>query len=164
MSDDSKDSESEQRADATPQPPSEPTPQPAAPHVPAAEVAPPRAKRWAKKALVWVVLGAALLFSLWAAVTLNYVYESGERTGFVRTLSKEGWICKTWEGELASAQPLDTVPQLFSFTVRRDSIAHVIQRTIGERVALHYERHVGLPGKCFGETEYFVTGVRILER
>jgi hypothetical protein len=160
MNDDSKDSEGEQRADATPQPTPEPTPQPAAPE---AEVAAPRTKRWAKTAVVWVVLGAALLFSLWAAVTLNYVYESGERTGFVRTLSKEGWICKTWEGELASAQPLDTVPQLFSFTVRRDSIARVIQRTIGERVALHYERHLGLPGRCFGETEYFVTGVRVLE-
>jgi hypothetical protein len=161
MNDDSKDSEGEQRADATPQPTPQSTPQPAAP---GAEVAPPRARRWAKKALVWVVLGAALLFSLWAAVTLNYVYESGERTGFVRTLSKEGWVCKTWEGELASAQPLDTVPRLFSFTVRSDSIARVIQRTIGERVALHYERHVGLPGRCFGETEYFVTGVRVLER
>jgi hypothetical protein len=113
---------------------------------------------------VWAVLGAALVFSLWAAITLNYTYEHGERTGFVRTLSKEGWICKTWEGELASAQPLDTVPQFFSFTVRSDSIAGVIQRTIGERVALQFERHMGLPGRCFGETEYFITGVRILPR
>jgi hypothetical protein len=159
MSDDNKDSEREQRADATPQPASQPTPQPT---VPDEEVAIPRTRRWAKTALVWVVLGAALLFSLWAAITLNYVYESGERTGFVRTLSKEGWICKTWEGELAEAQPLDTVPRLFSFTVRSDSVARVIQRTIGDRVALRFERHLGLPGRCFGETEYFVTGVRVV--
>jgi hypothetical protein len=170
MSDEINDSEREQRDDATPQPTPAPTPPPApaapppaAPAVSDAEVARPRAKRWAKTAVVSVVLGAALLFALWAAITLNYVYESGERAGFVRTLSKEGWICKTWEGELATAQPLDTVPQLFSFTVRSDSIARVIQRTIGDRVALHYERHLGLPGRCFGETEYFVTGVRVLQ-
>jgi hypothetical protein len=160
MSDDSKDSEREQRADATPQPAAQPTPQPT---VPDEEVAIPRTKRWAKTALVWIVLGAALLFSLWAAVTLNYVYESFERTGFVRTLSKEGWICKTWEGDLVWSEPLDTVPRLFRFTVRSDSIAGVIQQTIGERVALHYERHLGVPTRCFGETEYFVTAVRVLQ-
>lgn len=165
MSDDSNDRERDKRADATPPPPPtpQPTPQPAA----LPETSPPedrarRTKRWAKKAVVWLVLGAALVFSVWAAVTLNYSYETGERTGFVRTLSKEGWICKTWEGELASAAPLDTVPRLFGFTVRSDSIARVIQQTIGERVALRYERHLGLPGRCFGETEYFVTGVRLL--
>lgn len=165
MTDEIKEPERNQRADATPPPTAEPTPQPAAPpEVADAGDGKLRTKRWAKKAVVWVVLGAALLFSLWAAVTLNYTYESGERTGFVRTLSREGWICKTWEGELASAQPLDTVPRLFRFTVRSDSIAGVIQQTIGERVALHYERHVGLPGRCFGETEYFVTRVRVAAR
>jgi hypothetical protein len=165
MRDEINDNEREQRADVTPPPPPPPpTPRPATPDVSDVEAGRPRAKRWAKTGLVWVVLGAALLFSVWAAVTLNYVYESGEQTGFVRTLSKEGWICKTWEGELATAQPLDTVPRLFSFTVRSDSIARVIQRTIGERVALHFERHLGLPGTCFGETEYFVTGVRVLQQ
>jgi hypothetical protein len=29
-------------------------------------------------------------------------------------------------------------------------------------VALPYEQHEGVPGSCFGETEYFVTGVRPL--
>lgn len=161
MTDEIKEPERNQPADATPRPAAQPTPPPPAPPDETdTEGGTRRTKRWAKKAVVWIVLGVALLFSLWAAITLNYSYESGERIGFVRTLSKEGWICKTWEGELASAQPLDTVPELFSFTVRSDSIARVIQRTIGERVALHYERHLGLPGRCFGETEYFITRVR----
>jgi hypothetical protein len=170
MTDHDKESERDSSVDETPEAePQRPaqTAQPAPTPVEEEEETVPglrRTKRWAKQAALWIVLGAALLFSLWAAITLNYTYESGERTGFVRTLSKEGWICKTWEGELASAQPLDTVPRFFSFTVRNDSVARVIQRTIGERVALQFERHLGLPGRCFGETEYFITGVRILPR
>jgi len=29
----------------------------------------------------------------------------------------------------------------------------------GQRVVLEYKQHVGIPGTCFGDTEYFVTGV-----
>ena len=32
---------------------------------------------------------------------------------------------------------------------------------MGKRVSLHYEEKVGLPGSCFGETRYFVTGVTL---
>jgi hypothetical protein len=28
---------------------------------------------------------------------------------------------------------------------------------------LSYEQHKGLPTSCFGETEYFVNGVRVVE-
>jgi hypothetical protein len=30
-------------------------------------------------------------------------------------------------------------------------------------MALHYEQHRWVPGSCFGETEYFVTDVRVME-
>ncbi len=49
------------------------------------------------------------------------------------------------------------------FTVRNDSVAEVINRTIGKRVALTYLQHKGIPTSCFGETEYFVVGVRAVE-
>jgi hypothetical protein len=29
-------------------------------------------------------------------------------------------------------------------------------------VSLRYEQHKGVPTSCFGETEYFVNGVRVL--
>jgi hypothetical protein len=28
---------------------------------------------------------------------------------------------------------------------------------------LHYREHRGLPTRCFGDTSYFVTGVRVAE-
>jgi hypothetical protein len=48
----------------------------------------------------------------------------------------------------------------FEFTVRDDSIADVIQKSMGNRVSISYEQHAGVPLSCFGETSYFVNGVR----
>ncbi len=31
---------------------------------------------------------------------------------------------------------------------------------MGKRVVLHYGQHKGVPGSCFGDTEYFVESVR----
>jgi hypothetical protein len=54
------------------------------------------------------------------------------------------------------------IANTFQFSVRDDSIAALIDAAQGRRVVLHYEQHRGLPTQCFGETEYFVTGVRVL--
>lgn len=53
-----------------------------------------------------------------------------------------------------------TMPQIFAFTVRNDSIAKVIEQNAGKQVSLSYDQHRGVPTTCFGETEYFVKGVR----
>jgi hypothetical protein len=50
--------------------------------------------------------------------------------------------------------------QIFVFTVRNDSIAAEIQKAEGGLVALDYSEHRGVPSVCFGETSYFVDGVR----
>lgn len=34
---------------------------------------------------------------------------------------------------------------------------------MGKRVALHYEQHKGIPTTCFGETEYFIVDVSVVE-
>jgi hypothetical protein len=113
--------------------------------------------------LLVIIAIPVLIFSLWAWVALGYTYSSGDRTGYIQKLSKKGWLCKTWEGELAMIPPPGTVtPQLFSFTVRNDSIAGILEQDLGKRVSLTYEQHRGVPLSCFGDTEYFVTNVRIL--
>ncbi len=53
-----------------------------------------------------------------------------------------------------------TMPEIFRFTVRNDSIAAMIDRNVGKRVSLSYGQHRGIPTSCFGETEYFITRVR----
>ena len=109
--------------------------------------------------LIVLVLVPVVIISLWIWVALGYTYASGERAGYVQKISKKGWICKTWEGELAMANLPGTMPQIFSFTVRNDSIAKVIEQNAGKQVSLTYDQHRGVPTSCFGDTEYFVIGV-----
>jgi hypothetical protein len=111
--------------------------------------------------LIFLVLPAALLAG-YTWVTLHYAYSAGERAGYVQKISKKGWLCKTWEGELAVATAPGLAPQIFHFSVRDDATAHQIEQAAGLRVALAYQQHKGLPSSCFGETEYFVTAVRTI--
>jgi len=110
-------------------------------------------------ALLILLIVPAVIIALWIWVTLGYTYAMGERAGYVQKISKKGWLCKTWEGELAMANLPGTMPQIFTFTVRNDSIAHVLEQNAGKQVSLTYEQHRGIPSSCFGETEYFVTRV-----
>jgi hypothetical protein len=117
-------------------------------------------RHWGKVTIASVILIPALVFTIWAGITLSYTYSSGERVGYVQKLSRKGWLCKTWEGELQMSNIPGSAPILFEFSVRNDSLARAIEAIAGERVALTYEQHVGVPTRCFGETEYFVTAVR----
>ena len=140
------------------------TPAPAPPPPAAAVVPPvPVVKKKRNKlfiALVVLLLIPAVIIALWIWVALGYTYASGERAGYVQKISKKGWVCKTWEGELAMANLPGTMPQIFSFTVRTDSIANLLEKNIGKQVSITYEQHRGIPTTCFGETEYFVTRVQ----
>jgi hypothetical protein len=77
----------------------------------------------------------------------------------VQKLSRKGWLCKTWEGEMAMVSMPGAIPEKFLFTVRDDAVADRINKVMGKRVTLHYEEKVGLPTTCFGETRHFVTSV-----
>jgi len=128
------------------------------------EPTPPRPKRkrhWGLILLgVFVVLPIAA-FVAWTAVALNWSYAVEQRAGYIQKFSEQGWLCKTWEGELAMVNPLPgAMPEKFEFSVRDDSVAHQIQRLMGSRVTITYEEHRGVPLRCFGQTEFYVTGVR----
>jgi len=107
-----------------------------------------------------VILIPILIFVLWASITLNYTYSSGERAGFLQKVSKKGWVCKTWEGEIQLTAMPGAAPEIFTFTVRSDSLAQVLNKLNGQKVVLDYKQHIGVPTSCFGETEYFVVGAR----
>ncbi|HBL27102.1 MAG TPA: hypothetical protein DD490_09735 [Acidobacteria bacterium] len=116
--------------------------------------------------LVGLFLLAAVLFggsALYVWATLQISYSEGDRAGYVQKFSRKGWVCKTWEGELAMVNLPGAMPEIFAFTVRDDAVAARVNETLGQRVALTYEEHRGVPSDCFGETGYFVTGVRLLE-
>lgn len=106
-------------------------------------------------------LAALMALYFWAALSWNY--SSGERAGWVQKLSNKGWLCKTWEGELALVSLPGTTPEKFIFTIRDEDVAGQVTRAMGKRVSLHYEEKVGLPGSCFGDTRYYVSGLTVSE-
>ena len=100
-----------------------------------------------------------LLTMGWTWLTLHWNYSEGERAGYVQKLSKKGWLCKTWEGELALVTMPGAIPEKFIFTVPDDAAAGRINALAGERVVLQYQQHKFIPSSCFGDTEYFVVDV-----
>jgi hypothetical protein len=118
-------------------------------------------RHWGKLSIAAVILVPSLVFTIWAGLALSYGYSSGIRVGFVQKFSKKGWLCKTWEGELAMVNMPGAMSQIFTFSVRNDSVAAAINEAMSKgRLELQYDEHRGVPSSCFGETQYFVKGVR----
>jgi hypothetical protein len=113
-------------------------------------------------AVLGLVVVVAAVFAAYTWAALSWSYSEGERAGFMQKLSKKGWVCKTWEGELSLVALPGAAPEKFLFTVRDDAVAARINQQVGQRVALTYEQHIGLPTSCFGDTEYFVTAVKLV--
>ena len=137
------------------------------PNSPAAAPAPATVPR-RRRGRLRLVLGTTallglLLFAGWIWLMLRFSYSAGERAGYVQKFSRKGWICKTWEGELAMASLPGTMPQVVTFTAWDDGVASQINALMGQRVVLHYEEKVGLPTSCFGETRHIVTAVRVVQ-
>jgi hypothetical protein len=109
--------------------------------------------------LVLLVTMPVVVATLWTAISISYTYAEGERAGVLLKISKRGWVCKTWEGELQYNAMPGAAPEKFVFSVRSDSIANELRRLAGQRVVLHYQQHRGVPGSCFGDTEYYIAGV-----
>lgn len=140
--------------------------EPAGPPASVPAAAPPRRsfgrRHWGKLTLLAFIGIPAVVFAVWVAIGSAFVYSTGERAGFVQKISKKGWVCKTWEGEMAISTIPGSMPLLWAFSVRDDSIANAIEATNGKRVVLEYEEKPWLPTTCFGETKYFVRGVRVV--
>lgn len=110
--------------------------------------------------IVVVLLGAVA----WVWLTLNWSYSEGERAGYVQKLSSKGWLCKTWEGEIAMVTMPGAIPDRFEFSIRDEVIARKLNAMAGQRVVLTYQQHKFIPTNCFGETEYFVTDARVVDQ
>lgn len=134
---------------------------PAAPASSAPTQTKPRGKRhWGVILFGVLVILPVLLVTLWTTIALSWTYSAGNRAGYIQKFSDKGWICKTWEGELSMVNFPGAAPEKFVFSVRSDSVAREITKLMGSRVALTYEEHRGIPLRCFGETNYYVTGVK----
>jgi hypothetical protein len=119
-----------------------------------------------RKALI-AILGLlvliALIFSAYTWIALSWSYSTGERAGLMQKISRKGWLCKTWEGELLLTSMPGAIPEKFEFTVRDDELANQLVEHTGQRLVLTYAQHKGVPSSCFGDTEYFVEKISVFK-
>src|SRR6266850_5750265 len=84
--------------------------------------------------IVLALVAVALLIAGYFWLVLTWSYSTGERAGWIQELSKKGWVCKTWEGELAMVSMPGATPEKFYFTVRDHAVAQRIAPVMGKRV------------------------------
>jgi hypothetical protein len=113
--------------------------------------------------LAAVPLLMIVLFGLYTWFVLSWSYSQGDRAGYIQKFSKKGWLCKTWEGELAMVTLPGTLTEKFYFTVTDDAVAETLNQHLGKKVTLTYDEHIGIPSSCFGDTGYFVTAIKDIE-
>jgi hypothetical protein len=116
------------------------------------------------KIAIIVLLLVGLLGGLWTWFTLSWAYSDGDRAGVLQKFSSKGWICKTYEGELAQYVVGGVAPQIWYFSTRDEKLAAELSKAVGEQIRLHYTEHRGVPTSCFAETPYFAEGFTIVER
>ena len=120
---------------------------------------PSTVSHWLKRFLLYLILTPIVLGALYLAFALNWSYSDGERAGYLQKLSRKGWICKTYEGELAMSSVPGLAPIMWDFSVRDEAVAKKINAELGKKIVLHYREYRNLPTDCFGETEYFVDAI-----
>lgn len=107
------------------------------------------------KALLIVLALVLAGLALWTWFSLSWSYSEGDRAGVLQKFSRKGWICKTYEGELALYVVGGVSPQIWYFSTRDEELAAKLSKSVGEKIQLHYEEHRGVPTNCFAETPYF---------
>jgi hypothetical protein len=115
------------------------------------------------KWVMWLVALPLSVFALYLAFVMNWSYSEGERAGYLQRFSHKGWLCKTYEGELAMTTVPGVAPVLWNFTVHDEAVAAQLNALAGKRVVVFYEEHRGIPTTCYGETGHFVSRVREID-
>ena len=108
-----------------------------------------------------VVIIAAI--GLWTAFSLSWSYSEGNRAGVLQKFSKKGWICKTYEGELALYIVGGVAPQIWHFSTRDEELAKQLYSAVGKNIQLNYTEHRGIPTNCFAETPYFARSFTVTD-
>jgi len=115
--------------------------------------------------LKWAVVLLVLAAGLYIVFIFTWSYSEGDRVGYLQKLSHKGWLCKTYEGELAMTTVPGVAPVLWTFSVKMwdEPLAQQVNVLLGKRVVLHYREFRYLPSTCFGDTPYFVDSVKSAE-
>lgn len=122
----------------------------------------PPQRRWLVRLVLLLPVLALLIGGAWTWFTLSWSYSEGERAGVLQKFSRKGWICKTYEGELALYIVSGVAPQIWHFSTRDEELAKQLSSNVGRPVRVHYSEHRGVPGNCFAETPYFAESFTLI--
>jgi hypothetical protein len=114
------------------------------------------------RVLLWLVVIFVLIAGLWTFFSLSWAYSEGDRAGVLQKFSKKGWLCKTYEGELALYIVGGVAPQIWNFSTRDEDLAKQLSGAVGKNIQLHYTEHRGVPTQCFAETPYFARSFQVV--
>jgi hypothetical protein len=112
--------------------------------------------------LLLALLTVVLAMGVYTWLSLHWDYSSGYRSGLLQKVSRKGWVCKTYEGELWQSVVANVAPDIWYFSVREPGVVQALDTLVGKQVRLHYTEHRGIPTTCFGDTRYFVDSVATL--
>lgn len=121
----------------------------------------PKKKHVFAKWFAIAALVAIVIFTIWAWVATSMSYATEQFTGYVQSFKRQGWLCKTWEGQMVVSTIPGSPPRILMFTVKNDSIASALQGAVNQRIVLTVDQHRGVPSSCFGETQTYVKDFRI---
>src|ERR1700754_5065269 len=117
---------------------------------------------WAFKAALSAILLIVLVIAAWTWFSLSFAYSEGDRAGTLQKFSKKGWVCKTYEGELALYVVGGVAPQIWYFSTRDPALAEKLSKAVGKKIQLRYEEHRGVPSSCFADTPYFASAFTVM--
>lgn len=123
-----------------------------------------RSRRSFKRVLLIVLAVLIAGGALWTWFSLSWAYSDGDRAGVLLKFSKKGWICKTYEGQLAQYVVGGVAPQLWNFSARDEALAAKLSKVVGQEIQIHYKEHRGVPTSCFAETPYFADGFTVMNK
>ena len=117
--------------------------------------------RRSARRLAWAIfLVPLVLIIVYLLLVLNWSFSDGDRVGYLQKFSHKGWLCKSYEGELAMTTVPGVAPMIWTFSVWDKTVADRINLLLGKKVVLHYREFRGIPTDCFGSTDYFVDDVQ----
>jgi hypothetical protein len=122
-----------------------------------------RRRRFGRILMVLLAL-VVVIAAAWTWFSLSWSYSEGERAGILQKFSRKGWICKTYEGELALYVVGGVAPQIWEFSTRDEKVAQQLGAAVGSHIRLHYTEHRGVPTSCFAETPYFAESFTRVQR
>ena len=113
---------------------------------------------------MWSLLIAGILFGIGYYIYRTFPKSESEQTGTLFKLSYNGYLFKTYEGELhLIGSSMMTTQSIWNFSVKDKAVYESMQQLVGKTVKVYYKElpETALPWQ--GKTSFIVYKVEVLQ-